>query len=349
MEPTGGPHGLEPSRRRSVARAIGRAVAWLCWLLGLGLAIVLAGLRVADPAAPRLIEAISFTSAGGVGAAVALCLTPVVARGRRRRAVLGAAAALALALHAVWQAPLFVGSAPALDASCTLTVMTQNLEYGEVDSLTELVTSQRVDLLVVVEAHSGTAGAARAGLAQLLPYAAGITAGRWNNAVVLSRFPVLGTSMSLDERSTWARVDTPCLGPVDVVAIHPTPPYSGGSWRRDYGLIHDFVEDRIGAGLAAGTTRAIVLGDLNATLDHAPLRHLLDLGLRDAAEAANAGWMPTFPAPGSTRHWGMPVPPLVPIDRVLVGGDLAVGGIHTVQVTDSDHLGVVATIGAVAR
>ena len=350
MEPATVPHGQDTTRRRFSVRAVGQVVAWICWLLSLGPALVLAALRLADPAAPRLIEAISFTPSGGIGAMVALCLTPVVARRRPLRAVLGAAAALVLALHTTWQAPLFLGSAPALDPGCRIPVMSQNFEYGQVASLAEIVAAEQVDVLVVVvEARGATAAQARAELTPQLPHAAGVTAGRWNNAVVLSRFPVLASATSADARSSWARVQTPCLGAVDVLAIHPTPPYAGTAWRRDFALIHDFVQDRVGAGLGDGTARVIAMGDLNATLDHAPLRHLLEVGLRDAAEAVNAGWMPTYPAPGSTRRWGLPVPPLVPIDRVLVGAGLAVGGIHTVQVTDSDHLGVVATVGAVAR
>ena len=40
----------------------------------------------------------------------------------------------------------------------------------------------------------------------------------------------------------------------------------------------------------------LVVGDLNATPDHAPIRELADAGWRDAAELANEGWLPTWPA-----------------------------------------------------
>ena len=85
MEPATVPHGQDTTRRRFSVRAVGQVVAWICWLLSLGPALVLAALRLADPAAPRLIEAISFTPSGGIGAMVALCLTPVVARRRPLR------------------------------------------------------------------------------------------------------------------------------------------------------------------------------------------------------------------------------------------------------------------------
>ena len=86
------------------------------------------------------------------------------------------------------------------------------------------------------------------------------------------------------------------------------------------------------------------IGDFNATLDHVPLRRLLAFGLRDAAEATNAGWQPTYPAPGSTTWLGLPVPPLVPIDRVLFSGGLAVSHMWRVTTAGADHVGVVADV-----
>ena len=88
----------------------------------------------------------------------------------------------------------------------------------------------------------------------------------------------------------------------------------------------------------------LVLGDFNATEDHAPMRSLAAAGYRDVGELANQGWQPTWPA---SDRWAV-LPgiafPLAPIDHVLVGPRLAAIGQHTVAVPGSDHRAVVAVV-----
>ncbi|MFZ1288095.1 MAG: endonuclease/exonuclease/phosphatase family protein [Candidatus Phosphoribacter sp.] len=307
------------------------------------LAGALAALRLTEPQAGRLIELVSFTP-GGV-AASALGLAGMW--GIRRRAIRRAGAAIAatlLAAHVSWAAPLLLGSAPEPDVACTMRVMSQNFEAGDPAALADLATTLAVDVLIVVEASQGALTATRAKVATVLPHAAGVSGSRYAHSVVFSRWPVSGASTSRDGRDTAVTVHSPCLGDVEVLAVHPAPPRSGGNWTRHFQEIERFARERLGPGLATGESRVVVAGDFNATLDHVPLRRLLAFGLRDAAEATNAGWQPTYPAPGSTTWLGLPVPPLVPIDRVLFSGGLAVSHMWRVTTAGADHVGVVADV-----
>ena len=63
----------------------------------------------------------------------------------------------------------------------------------------------------------------------------------------------------------------------------------------------------------------LVVGDLNATPDHAPMRAWRDAGYRDSLELVNAGWSPTWPSNGITPAPGVHPPTLIQIDHVLVG------------------------------
>src|SRR5690606_6654531 len=63
---------------------------------------------------------------------------------------IAAGAAVLLALHAVWLAPLFVGGA---SGELELTVMTLNASYGDADpdQIVELVENSTVDILTIQE------------------------------------------------------------------------------------------------------------------------------------------------------------------------------------------------------
>ena len=76
-----------------------------------------------------------------------------------------------------------------------------------------------------------------------------------------------------------------------IKAVHPRPPVSRAAepeWRAAL------------AALPGSDSRGdvrILAGDFNATLDHSEFRALLDRGYVDAADAAGAGFEPTWPAP----------------------------------------------------
>jgi endonuclease/exonuclease/phosphatase (EEP) superfamily protein YafD len=126
-------------------------------------------------------------------------------------------------------------------------------------------------------------------------------------------------------------------GALTLVAVHTTAPTDPHRWLADLGELRDAVRAQ---------PPDLMAGDLNATADHAPMRDLLGEGLRDSAELDDR-WRPTWPADhrgaGPTRL----LPPVAPIDHVLVGPRLTAVGTATVHVAGTDHLAVVARVAPV--
>jgi endonuclease/exonuclease/phosphatase (EEP) superfamily protein YafD len=113
--------------------------------------------------------------------------------------------------------------------------------------------------------------------------------------------------------------------------VHPCNPYCGGGrWRSDHQLINAIVASHQDEPL-------IVAGDFNAVPDHGPMQQLRRMGLRSADDLVGAGWMPTYPA-------GRRIPPLLPIDHVLVNKRLTATSVKTFAVARTDHLGLFATL-----
>ena len=88
----------------------------------------------------------------------------------------------------------------------------------------------------------------------------------------------------------------------------------------------------------------LVAGDFNATLDHAPVRSLEDLGLRDSAEQLDAGLALTWPANGSLSRFGISAPPFAALDHVMTADGLVAVDHVLTGAAGSDHLGVIATL-----
>ena len=120
-------------------------------------------------------------------------------------------------------------------------------------------------------------------------------------------------------------------GSIGVLGVHPPPPQPNriGVQERDAGLA------AIAPLLADLPTRRIVLGDFNATPWNdafVRMRRAAGLSLGSAAS-----WLPSWPAP-------LPALLRIPIDHVLVGGDLLVAAPRLGSSFGSDHLPLVATV-----
>jgi endonuclease/exonuclease/phosphatase family metal-dependent hydrolase len=86
-----------------------------------------------------------------------------------------------------------------------------------------------------------------------------------------------------------------------------------------------------------GGPARILLGDFNATLDHAELRDLVSHGYRDAAAAAGKGLVPTWgPYHGPRRY------PPITIDHVLVDRRIGVREVRVHRIPGTDHRAVLA-------
>jgi endonuclease/exonuclease/phosphatase (EEP) superfamily protein YafD len=319
-------------------------LAWGVALGALAAAVVLTAVRLGDPSRPRLVELVAFTPLALGFALLAALVAGGLLLARVRGAGIAAVAGLLLtALHVWWLAPLYGGEASAALPGPRLVVMTQNLEYGDGAMLGRLVADEGVDLLVVTDTDpERLADLIDSGVEERLPYSVGIGPDGPDRTVVLSRYP-LGQDAWISDggSSRIVPVVVPGLGRLDLVAVHPAPPYLGAAWSADYRRVLEALEDRYGD----DTDRSVVLaGDFNATLDHAPMRRITGMGFADAVEQLNRGWSPTWPADGSQRRFGIPVPAMVQIDHVLTSSALVATEVTTSGLAGSDHRAVVATL-----
>ena len=243
----------------------------------------------------------------------------------------GLVTAVLAALHLVWVAPLVTGDAPeAAPGTDEVTVLSVNALRGraDADEVVEQVRERGVDVLVVSEVTASFVERAdAAGLDELLPRRAGRPGASTEGTIV---FAVTRVRVVARLATTFDSVVVR-TGGLTLLAAHPAPPQLPDDWRHDQPLLLDAALDH---------DVDAVVGDLNATLDHAPIRRLVDAGWRDAVELTNGGWAPTWPADGAS---GFPVP-VVQIDHVLVRDRLAVVGVETFEVPGTDHLAVVATL-----
>lgn len=249
---------------------------------------------------------------------------------------------LMLVVHLAWLRPLVDGpTAGAAPQKGSFTVMTSNVLFSgaEPDDLVRIVDEHRVDVLTLQEVDEGLVAALDArGLADRFPHRAGEASGGAVGTVVLSRFPLRGDEdlgMNLGSVRTVVRAPA---GRFTLIAAHPTRPGLRGSagWAADHDRLLEAVRGERGT--------LVLAGDLNATPDHAQYRRLLDSGLRDSVAATNGGWSPTWPSDGRVSVLGIPVPPLIAIDHVLVGEGVAVHGARAVSVPGSDHKAVIVTL-----
>lgn len=149
----------------------------------------------------------------------------------------------------------------------------------------------------------------------------------FHGSAVLSARPLTGGLVRLGHTDVLeVRLDL-ASGPLTVVDVHPAAPVAENgteNWRKGLAEI---------ASSYAGSTRTVVAGDFNATGDHAPYRFVVDAGLREAWTEAGTGFGATWPA-------GRALPPLLRLDHVLLGRDVAAQDAAVLDVPGSDHRAV---------
>lgn len=258
--------------------------------------------------------------------------------GRRSRlwSTVAVIAFLGAALHAGWLAPAYVGTHPSQEPS--LTVLQLNTRFGEAApaEVVQLARSRSADVVVLEELDPAAASRLRgAGLGKVLPHWVGDA---HQGTMIYSRWPLRhARQLPVSKGAVLVQVAAP--RPFWVIGLHTTQPAvsTTTTWA------HDLREARIVARRQSGP--GLVVGDLNATLDHAPVRLLLQSGLRDAAEAGDAGWQPTWPSSGGGRPLGVPMPfSLFALDHVLVTRHIGVVATRTLTVDGTDHKALVASL-----
>ena len=311
----------------------------VCSVVLLAPALLVTTARLVEPTGRFWVQVQAFTPLALAPYAVVLAgLLVPLARRRGRSVPLLAAAVFALgglALHGWWFSPQVLGqNPPAARGAQQLTVMTANLTKGEGDGvgLVQAASDAGVDVLVVEEITPGAvARMERAGLDELLPHRAGRPAEGVSGTMVFARAPLGEPARVPTTHGSWSVA----VGRLRLLAVHPSPPTDVAAWWRDHATIRAAI---------ARSRPDLVVGDFNATPDHAPMRALADDGYRSVAELANEGWQPTWPAHGRFRVLGLPLPRSAPIDHVLVGERLAALGSRTVDLAGTDHRPVVAEV-----
>jgi endonuclease/exonuclease/phosphatase (EEP) superfamily protein YafD len=306
-----------------------RGVRWgLAGVLVAWTLVRLFGLERGWPLVPLFAFTPWVAALGLLGALVAVAL----------RHWLLALVALACALVlAIAIAPRVVPNrAPAAAPGVHLRVLSANVAGG-VDAAPDVVAllrRLRVDVFAAIELPPELAAAYdRAGIGDVLPAPALRPRPGFSGTGLYARVPLQeelgppGTEFAFAVASSSPRG----AQPLQVVAVHvpaPTGTERAGRWREDMRALP-----------ASGPTGPVrlLLGDFNATLDHAELRDLIGRGYRDAAEQAGTGLQMTW------RDTGAPLP-LIAIDHVLVDRRVRVASARTVTIPGSDHRGVLADL-----
>jgi endonuclease/exonuclease/phosphatase (EEP) superfamily protein YafD len=327
----------------SVRRGVG-GLAVAAGLLCAGAAALTTAARylppTSAPTAPDTWGVVTaFTDYGLAGYAAALVLLGLGLVLRRSRTGLGLTVlALVLSvLHASWVGPAFVPGPRPAGSGPTIRVLAANLYFGRADPAAVAAAARAADVLVLTEVTAPARQRLRdLGVEQDLPYAGGgeLPTRGAAGTLVLSRFPVRATEPlpSEVEHQNWlVTLDVAGFGPVQVAAVHPSPPRQGRTvWAADHRLLR--------AALARGSGPTIVAGDFNAVPSHWPMRRLRADGFRTSVDLAGAGWQPTWPADRSG------LPPVVAIDHVLLSPEFTATAAGVQRIPGSDHLAVTATV-----
>lgn len=332
-----------------------RVVAWV--FAGITLVGVVA--RLVPAAAsdlPYLPVIVALTPWFAATAVVALVLSHALGAGARiavRVLMLGA-----LALEVLWQGLFLVphaqagasagqASAPAQASATTLRVMTCNVYKGKADPkrIVELVRSGGVQVLALQETtRDFVSELERAGLGELLPYSSRASSdGVYGNGI-WSALPIsdaqsdaVGSSASAMPSGTvtLGAGDSGADARVCLVSVHTCAPVPGywDLWKRSVEEIGS-VRNRAAADTA---TRYVLMGDFNATYDHAPFREMLGGTLRDAAREVGRLTL-TWPADRGL------VPALSSIDHVVMGPGVGAQDIVVAPVVGTDHKALLATL-----
>lgn len=275
-----------------------------------------------------------------------------------RRRLLSVISVLCLVMQLVWHVgflyPRVSLSSAARTAVTAATVsvddryarlMTLNTRNGQADAaqIVQTVREQHVEVLALQELNSSMISRLNeAGIRELLPYSVvastsssdnGGVNGLWSAAPMSERtgdlIPIEASSIpaaSIDFDGTVIRFGS----------VHPFSPRPSnqGLWDRGLGSISQLRED---------DHTFVLMGDFNATWDHASFRYLLGGRFVDAGENAGEWFHMTYPANKRLFGW-IPVPAAVEIDHIVHDRSVVVGDLDAVTVSGSDHKALLGTL-----
>lgn len=219
-----------------------------------------------------------------------------------------------------------------------LTVLAQNMWYhsSEQDEQVETLLDEDADVYVLTEfTPEALDGLRERHVERRYPFSVlRPEPGRLGMAV-LSRVPL--QVRAADEFRIMVDLSPPDAVPLHLIATHSPAASSVGieSW-------HDELDELADMARLAGPD-TVVAGDLNATAGHVAFRELVaSAALTDAQDAGGGGFAGTWNLMAT-------VPPLLRLDHVLVGRDVAVHRFRFASRIDSDHQGIAAEIVAAPK
>jgi endonuclease/exonuclease/phosphatase (EEP) superfamily protein YafD len=234
--------------------------------------------------------------------------------------------------------------------------MSINSRFGRADAaeIVRLVRDNGVELLAIQEYTQALEDRLAAeGLGSLLPNRISSPAENGSGSATYSQHAFRATGLIPDTpfQMPTFRVTLPAAGAgkagarssaatLELTNVHTLPPVDVrvGQWRSDLESLGRLMA-RNGA---AGQGNQLLLGDFNATYDHAEFRRLLDGGpggrkLVDVGMASGARFMPTWPMDGQAL-------PGITIDHLVTSPRIPASGYAVHRVPGTDHAAVLATL-----
>jgi endonuclease/exonuclease/phosphatase (EEP) superfamily protein YafD len=302
---------------------------WLVWFVVLPVALWALVRELGFDSGFPVVALMAFTPYVAVAAllvaGIAIALENWVA------AAVGALATLALAA-AVLPRAIGDGTVEAAGRE-TVGVLSINSKVGRVDAAAAVALIERLrpDLLSLQEMTPELASELeRRGIDELLPHQLISTAKGASS--IYSTLPLqrIGEPGDFGLRMPRARVELPGGGTVRVVAVHPVVPGRHG--------VREWEEELADLPSAGRGAPWILVGDYNATIDHAELRGVIDRGYSDAGSVAGQGLEPTWPVNGLSD-----LPP-VTIDHVLLDRRLDLVDYSVWDLPGTDHRPIYALL-----
>lgn len=325
---------IRPQRRRSVTWPV------LAVLASLPVAVLSVFRAIPAEWPTAVVQLLSFTPWLVIPAGAALLLSIL-----GRRPWLVWLTAVLMAVQLFWLFPLDHGrSIPGTAApTVQLTAMNINSAFGQADAaeIVRLVREKGVGLLTVQE-HSQALEdrLADEGLSALLPHRISNPTDDGAGSAIYSahRTEAVGVLPDTPFQMPIVRVTVEGTGTtavLEVANVHALPPVDVrmGQWRSDLGAV---------ARLAARPGNRLLIGDFNATYDHAEFRALLDGSpggrkMVDVGTAAGMRLVPTWPMEGHRL-------PGIAIDHLVTSPGITGSGYAVQRVPGTDHAAVLATL-----
>ncbi|MCU1491203.1 MAG: Endonuclease/exonuclease/phosphatase [Acidimicrobiaceae bacterium] len=330
------PEPAAPPAGRSLGRQLSTALGALGWLLSAVLALfALLRLVAWDKLWPT-----AMLDAGTVWIYLPAWLVLGFAAFTRRWLLAGLSVLVVVA-HLAFALPELVAASPAPAWTATapkLRLLDANVNSGNesMAGYAAQIRAERPDLVTMEEASpADSQQLADDGVLSGLTHRIQLDRYDPRALFVASRYPLADEHVVLDggvPLAVEANVLTPS-GSVHLIVVHTSAPLRAtvGEWSGELSAIGKLVR-------AGGLRRLLLVGDFNATWGNAGFRRILGLGLTDAAAARGQDLSMTW------SQLMSPLPPLLRLDHVLTGSELAVTQITTGAGPGSDHRDLRATV-----